>query len=213
MHRFLQAFLAGLTCCLLGACALLSKAEPRVPRYFTPERATSGSTAASTAAATGGMRQLRLGNVRGSSELQERIMYRASPHEVGYHDGLRWTQRPEVFLRRALARALFEERGVARALSGLAPTLDVELVAFEELGAPAQRARVEVIMTLEDDQRGSFQQTLVVEQAVQGKADDALAGIEALSSALYSCVAQIAARVLAELSSTPAAADARVGQP
>ena len=68
-------------------------------------------------------------------------------------------------------------------------------------------------MTLEDDQRGSFQQTLVVEQAVQGKADDALAGIEALSSALYSCVAQIAARVLAELSSTPAAADARVGQP
>ena len=103
MHRFLQAFLAGLTCCLLGACALLSKAEPRVPRYFTPERATSGSTAASTAAATGGMRQLRLGNVRGSSELQERIMYRASPHEVGYHDGLRWTQRPEVFLRRALA--------------------------------------------------------------------------------------------------------------
>jgi len=210
MQHLLQPFIVGLICCLFSACALLSKAEPRVPRYFSPERVTSGSAAAPAAAAVGGMRQLRLGNVRGSSELQERIMYRASPHEVGYHDGLRWTERPEVFLRRALAHALFEERGVARALSGVAPTLDVELVAFEELGLPAKRARVQVIMTLEDDQRGSFQQTIVVEQPVQAKADAALAGIEALSTALYSCVAQIAARVSEELSNAPVAAAAQV---
>ncbi|HEX7480886.1 MAG TPA: ABC-type transport auxiliary lipoprotein family protein [Polyangiales bacterium] len=199
--RSLTAWLGLAACSLLAACALFSKAAPLEPRYFTPE---DGATAAvqrvAAQPASSENRQLRLGSVRGSSQLRERIVFRDSAHERGYYEDRRWTERPEAYLRRALARALFEERGLVRVVSGVGPTLEAELVAFEELRAPEHSVRVQVIITLDDDRTASLEETISVEQRVSPNAqDDAEATVAALASALQKCVAQIAERVVLQL--------------
>jgi cholesterol transport system auxiliary component len=211
-HRPITAWLGLAACSLLAACALLSKAAPLEPRYFTPEDgATVHAPRVASQPASSESRQLRLGSVRGSSQLRERIVFRDSAHERGYYEDRRWTERPEAYLRRALARALFEERGLVRVVSGVGPMLEAELVAFEELRAPEHAVRVQVIITLDDDRTASLQETISVEQRVTSNAkDDAEATVDALASALQTCVAQIADRVMVQLS---AAAVGRAQEP
>src|SRR5687768_6369916 len=112
-------------CALLGGCALTSKSEPWTSRYFTPE-AAGGSESPADPADAGGAR-LRLGRVSAGKHLRERIAFRRSEHELGYYDDRRWTEQPDVYLRRALSAALFEERGIHRVVSSGSPTLEVEL--------------------------------------------------------------------------------------
>jgi cholesterol transport system auxiliary component len=213
-HCRITVWLCAAACGLLAACALLSKTEPLVPRYFTPEDGSPVAAQRATARSSE-TRQLRLGRIRGGSQLRERIMFRDSAHELGYYDDRRWTERPEAYLRRALARTLFEERGVVRVVSGSAPTLDAELVAFEEIRAPEHKARVQVIITLDDDRIGSLQETITVEQPVRrdAKDDDADAVVDALAIALHQCVAQIADRVMTKLVVTPVTPEPSVLQP
>jgi cholesterol transport system auxiliary component len=179
----------------LAGCALLGKNEPVVPRYFTPEY--DGDAAA--APARSGVR-LRLGRVEGWSHLRERMVSRNSAREVFFSENRRWTERPEVYLRRALARTLFEERGVVQALSGRAVTLEVELIAFEEVEEPHQ-ARLQARLVLRDDRTGLLEETIAVEQPVarSEEADPAPAVVEALSRALHAGVTRIADRVVAKL--------------
>jgi cholesterol transport system auxiliary component len=211
-----STWLLAIACSLLSACALLSKAEPLVPRYFTPED-TSGIHEGKATVLPPGLepRKLRLGSVRAGSQLRERIVFRNSSHELGYYEDRRWTERPEAYLRRALARTLFEQRGLVRVVSGPAPTLDIELVAFEEVRGPEHEARAQAIITLDDDRVGSFQQTVTVEQPVRSdaKADDADAAVDALAIALQECVKQIADRVIAMLVSAPAETPTRGDSP
>lgn len=205
-HRPSLAWFVALACCLLTSCALLSKAEPLVPRYFTPEDGSGAEAQRPTAQAGASVpMRLRLGNVRGGSQLRERIMFRDSDHELGYYEDRRWTERPEAYLRRAIARMLFEERGLVRVVSGAVTTLDLELVAFEEIRAPKHMVRVQVIVSLDNDRIGSTQETITVERPTRSDAkdDDADAAVTALAVALDDCVAQIADRVMAKLASTP----------
>lgn len=185
-------------CGLLSACALLSKAEPLVPRYFTPENAESRATPVPTEHET---RRLRLGAVESGSQLRERMMFRSAAHELGYYPDRRWTERPEAYLRRGLVRVLFEERGLFRVDSGSAPTLDAELVAFEIMRSAQSVARVQVVIALDDAHSGKLSRTITVDQAVRasGSADDAAAEVEALGGALQSCLTQVAELVLARL--------------
>jgi len=178
----------------LPACALLRKSEPQVPRYFTP--GYDGDVAA--APARSGL-QLRLGRVEGSSHLRER-MARNSGGELVYYEDRRWTERPEIYLRRALARTLFEERGVVEALSGRAVTLEVELIAFEEIVQP-HVARIQARVMLRSDGIGLLDETVTIEQPVAegGKADPARAMVDALSQALNAGVTRIADHVIAKL--------------
>ncbi|HZR09209.1 MAG TPA: ABC-type transport auxiliary lipoprotein family protein [Myxococcales bacterium] len=187
----------------LTGCALLGKNEPQVPRYFTPEY---------EAEATGtrirpGV-QLRLGRVEGWSHLRERMAVRNSTRELSYYEDRHWTERPEIYLRRALSRALFEERGLSPSLSGHGVTLDVELIGFEEVAQP-HLARMQALVVLRDDRIGLLDETITVEQPVEaGQADAARAVVEALSQALHTGVTRIADRVVSKLSdgSTNAAA-------
>jgi ABC-type uncharacterized transport system auxiliary subunit len=206
------AWLRVAVCSLLTGCALLTKAEPRVPRYFTPE---SGSARIerheSPQARSHPIRRLRLGSVHGGSQLRERIMYRSSAHELGYYDDLRWSERPEVYLRRALERVLFEERGLFRVASGSVPTLDVELVAFEVIRASERnKVLVQVVIALDVERSGKPSRTITIERAIQSAGaghsgdDDAEAAVGALGAALDACVAQIADVVIAELAVDPA---------
>lgn len=181
---------------LLSSCALLGKNEPLVPRYFTPEY--DGEAHAGKARPD---LQLRLGRVEGWSHLRERIASRNSARELSYYEDLRWTERPEIYLRRSLSRALFEERGVVESLSGRAITLEVELTAFEEIVKPHQ-ARLQALLVLRDDRTGLLEETITVDRPVEKSEgpDEARAVVEALSQALHEGVDQIADRVVARLS-------------
>ena len=118
-----------------SGCALTSKSTPEPIYWFSPETVHPRLTSAAPPSPTreAGAPLLRLGRVTGADHLRERIVYRDEGHVVGFYEDLRWTERPEVYVRLEIARALFEDRGFDRALSGLAPTLDVELLAFDEI--------------------------------------------------------------------------------
>jgi len=180
----------------LAGCALLGKSEPVVPRYFTPDYPAAGPTASARSDL-----QLRLGRVEGWSHLRERMAVRHSAREVSYYEDRQWTERPEIYLRRALSRTLFEERGVVASLSGRAVTLEVELIAFEEIGPPHQ-ARMQALLVLRDDRTGLLEETITVERPVAsaGQGDEALAVVDAFSQALHDGVTRIADRVVWKLS-------------
>jgi hypothetical protein len=191
---------AALVFCLggvaLSGCALLGKNEAHVPRYFSPEYDSDGP-----APRVRSDLQLRLGRVEGWSHLGERIASRRSARELFYDEDRRWIERPEIYLRRALSRALFEERGVVESLSGRAITVDVELIAFEEIAQPHQ-ARMQALLVLTDDRLGLLTETITVEQPVAKSegADPTPAVVDAFSLALHAGVTRIADRVVEKLS-------------
>lgn len=186
---------AGL-CLALTGCALLGKSDSRVHRYFTPEY--EGSTVSPPAKST---LRLRLGQVAAWSHLRERMVVRNEGQEVLFSEGLRWTEPPEVYLRRALSRALFEEQGIVQVMSGRGVTLEAELLAFEEL-AKKQSVRLQVLIVLHDERTGLLEETITVELPVRvtEEAEHPLAVVEALSQALHAGVSRVAERVVAKLS-------------
>jgi ABC-type uncharacterized transport system auxiliary subunit len=192
-----MAGLVALALCAQG-CAFTSKGEPLSPRYFSPDL---GQSASSGRAAPGASLELRLGQMGAASYLEERIAYRLSEAELGYYEDRRWTEPPEEFLRRALGRELFEQRGLARVLSGPAPTLDVELVGFEELRYGATRARVTLRFALANERRVLLERMVTVEQPIAiGDAQEAPVRVAlAMSKALSRAVADVADAVIAEL--------------
>jgi cholesterol transport system auxiliary component len=186
-----------LTLGTLSACALLSKADPMVPRYFTPE---SDESSATPVAPRVEPQRLRLGAVDSGSQLRDRMMFRSTAHELGYYADRRWTERPEAYLRRGLVRVLFEERGLLRVDAG-SPTLDAELVAFEVRHSAQPTVRVQVVIALDDARAGKLSRTITVDQPVRSSVgtDDAAAEVEALGSALQSCLTQVADLVITRL--------------
>jgi cholesterol transport system auxiliary component len=183
---------------LLQGCALTSKGEPLSPRYFSPDLGQRADDARTPAAAR---LELRLGQISAASHIEERIAYRLSEAELGYYDDRRWTEPPEEYLRRALGRVLFEERGLRRIVSGEAPTLDVELVDFEELRYGENRARVTLRFTLNDTKSALIERAVSVERPVaSGDAKQApLRVAVAISNALSQAVSQLADEVGREL--------------
>lgn len=180
---------------LLSGCALLGKSAPVVPRLFTPEY--DGEAAAAPPRRD---LQLRLGRVEGWSHLRERIVVRDDDRELSFQEDRRWLERPEVYLRRALARSLFEERGLVEALSSRAVTLEVELIAFEEVRQP-HGALLQARLVLLDERVVVLAETITVTRPVveRGGAEEARAVVEAFSQALREGVTRISERVVATL--------------
>jgi ABC-type uncharacterized transport system auxiliary subunit len=154
----------------LSGCALVSKGQVNEVRWFSPETSHVTLTSAgalvrerSSGEAPPDAGTLELGRVASGSHLREKIAYRETPYEVGYHEDERWTERPEAYVRRRVARALFEERGVRRAVAGEGPTLDVEVQAFEEVKGAPPRARIQLHVVLHDEEHALLEQTLLVE--------------------------------------------------
>ena len=195
--------LAALSALFAFGCALTSKSDPIVPRYFTPERAgdVRGDVAGPPQRSTGPFVELRLGRVTHASHLDERLVYRDSDYELGYYQERRWTEAPDEYLKRRLARVLFEERGLRRVVGGAAATLDVELIAFDEIRAPKRVARVQVIVRLSDQRLVRWEETLTVDEPLgaASKGDGPDATVAALGAALREIVGRIADRVVSEL--------------
>jgi len=189
-------------------CALLTKSEPIVPRYFTPESdllAQSPTTQPTTGDA------IRLGHIGGASYLKERIAYRTGAHELGFYEAQRWAERPEQYLQRALERTLFEEQRLVRSLSSSAPVLTADLVEFEEVRGAQARVRVGVRYSLRDDQTVLRERSIVVERSLATGPDstrgDRMAA--ALGQALREAARLIAEEATSELRRAASAPSAR----
>jgi ABC-type uncharacterized transport system auxiliary subunit len=200
------ALLAGaIAASLAPGCALLSKGDQGAARYFSLDRASDSTPpAAVPAAAPGGQpdpAELRLGRITGAPHLEERLVFRSSRDEVDYYRERRWTEPPQKFLERRLARVLFEERGLRQVVGGPAPTLDVTLTAFDEIRAPEHVARAQVVARLHDDRVVLWEATLAADRPVaagQGR-DPARATVDAFGEALQAVVDGLADRVVQAL--------------
>jgi ABC-type uncharacterized transport system auxiliary subunit len=149
---------------LASGCALTEKSKPLDVTFYTPECIRTGVE--SHQAAPGPA--LRLGRVASGTDLGERIVTRDGSYKVVYYDGRRWTERPQLYVQRALTRTLFEESGFHRALVGDVPTLDVEVLNFEEVTTPVQHAaRITLRLILSTD-RVLFEDTVAVSEPVTG---------------------------------------------
>lgn len=189
-------FLVATVAFLLGSCALLTKAEPLTPRYFSVEQ---GADVTPVERSVG--LQLRLGPVRSASHLDERICYRKNSAELGFYSDRRWTEIPEEYMRRALERELFERRGVQRVVVGEAPTLDVEVTAFEELRSSPTQARLALRLSLRNEGLALLEDSLEIVQPVES--DARTDAEQALAMAFAATVAEaaqtVAARVVLQL--------------
>ena len=181
---------------VLGGCSILPKAEPVEFRYFSPEVAeTAHATRPRTEPIT-----LHLGRVTSSANLRTRIVHRDSTWELGSYETLRWTENPESFVRRSLAHTLFEQRGFQESSHHTAPSLDVEVVEFEEVRKPggARAGRVQLRWQLKDERTTLGNSEVVVER--DASKDDIEAVVAAISSAMTDATSQVATAVEGTLS-------------
>ncbi|WP_437302517.1 ABC-type transport auxiliary lipoprotein family protein [Sorangium sp. So ce388] len=181
----------------LPGCALTSKADPLSVRYFTPKW-EAASRVSERPSAEGP--RLRLGQISSSSHLRNRIVYRSSDVEVAMYEDRRWTEKPEEYVRRALAQALFEERPLVQALAGAGPTLDVELLAFDEVQRKDGRAaRVTLHYAVQDDRSVLDAQSITVEVEIRGNPRDPENMAAAMGAALHDVAERLASRVASRL--------------
>jgi cholesterol transport system auxiliary component len=201
----------------LAGCALTSKADVVETRYFSPEqvkpRLNGADARAPAAPAPNGALEVRLGRISSGSNLRERIAFRDAAHELGYYEDWRWTERPETFVRRELGRTLFEEHGMQRVLGGASPTLEVEVLAFDDLRSTTSRAaRVSLKAILFQDNKVIWEDTLTVDRPVPGdkpKIEDVVA---AMASALDAAAQAVTEKVQAALLAKRNAAGNATGQ-
>jgi cholesterol transport system auxiliary component len=174
-------------------CALLTKQDVVDVRYFTPDPAPTQTTLTS-ASKPNGRARLRLGRVTAAGHLRERIAFRDGPHELGFYEDRRWTERPEAYVRRELERRLFDEAALDRTLDPSAPTLDVELLSFEEVRRPGGPfGHVELRVVLHDHDAVIHEETLATLEAASGPSFDAL--VAALARGLGRLSGRVAARI------------------
>jgi len=187
---------------LSAGCALTSKAEVLTPRYFSPEPVRGTRSPKATEAY-----ELRVGQVSAASHLDERIAYRVGGSEMGFYEDQRWTENPEAYLRRALERDLFEERGLSRMITGDTPILDIELTAFEELRGEPKKARVAVTFSLRDDRRAVVARSLELQRPLVQRtgADAAQLLAETLTNTLDEAVREVGNQVVENLRAAKAA--------
>jgi cholesterol transport system auxiliary component len=186
-----------------SGCALLSRGASVEPRWYTPEL-TAASPGSAEHQAAG---ELRLGRVTSGSDLGLRIAYGDGLYQTGYYEDLRWTERPEHYVRRAVARALFEEGPFRRTLTGAAPTLDVEVVAFEEVKAPTTHAaRISLHVVLSADSV-LLERTVSVSKAIAGGNFDGF--VAAMSQALEASAREVERDVAAACAGSSQACSAR----
>jgi cholesterol transport system auxiliary component len=189
----------------VGGCALTSKGEPLNVRWFDPEtvrpRLTSATLAAGPAAPPAPA--IELGRVTSGLDLREKIAYRDSAYEVGFYDDKRWTERPEVYVRRELGRTLYEERGIRRPIGGSGPILDVEVLSFEELRGPARAARIRLRMLIHDDRTTLLERTLTIDRPLRPGAKGFDAVVQAMAEALASAAEEVATETELVLRSQP----------
>ncbi len=204
-NRTICALLLGVVAAAFtpGCGALAGANESGSPRFFSIDRGPGAPVGAPAEGAQASLDwvSLRIGRITGSPHLEERVVYRDLASEIGYYRDVRWTEPPELYLERQLARALFEERGIRQVVGRAETTLVVKLTALDEIRFGPHVARVQVVAKLHDEHQVLWGETLTVDEPVAGeKGDDlAVATVEAMGTAMQILVDRIAQRVVLEL--------------
>lgn len=201
----MKTFLLALLISGVSGCALTSKSEALDVRYFTPERVKTQLTSSRPSDATNNTSLgLELGRISSASHIREKMAFRDASWEIGYYEDRRWTERPEAFVRRELGRTLFEERGFRRSVgSANAPTLEVELIAFEEIRAkPIHVARVQVRIILHDGRDVLHEETVTVDKPLPNNESSTEALVAATADALDAAADLVADRTQKILTTT-----------
>ena len=176
----------------LGGCALTGRGKTLEPRYFSADIATPSAPhsdhAPATPSAGDESMSLRLGRIRAGGGLKEEIVYRTSSHELGFYEEYRWAERPEEYLRRGLVQSLFTERNLKQSLVSAAPTLDVELVSFEEVRGAHPVAHVTLMAALHDERVVRYFRTVEVQRPLP--ADGGIVEPTALAATLTEALAE-----------------------
>ena len=141
---------------------------------------------------------LRLRAVQGTPLLRERIVWRASSVEYGLYDQRRWTELPASYVQRALEVALRATPGIRLTGAPSAAVLRVEVVAFDEVLAPARVAAVSLEVELVDsEQLRLIDRTFSAEAPIAN--ERAAATAVAMGKALDEAVAAVAGAVAGTL--------------
>jgi len=185
----------------LASCALTSKSDLIVPRYFSLDQDRARSSGLDSKRSLQEAHELRLGRVHAAKHLEERLVFRTSSHELGFYEQRRWSEEPKEFLRRALSEELFERRGLKRVVSGMAPTLEVELSSFEEIRGKRPRARLRMTYVLHDEKSVILERTITIDRDVPSTTDAARADdvVNAMADALHKAVLDVSDHVSAAL--------------
>jgi cholesterol transport system auxiliary component len=174
---------------VVAACALTKKSEPVEVHYFTPMVPTGAQGPAHETPRA----RVRLGRIWSSSHLRYAIARRTSPVELTMYEFDRWTDTPDVYVKRSIEQALFQERPIEQATSGNAVSLDVDVIAFEEVKSPPG-GRVQLRFSLRDEHSVIASDTVTVVRKARGAA---LADtVVAIGEALDDATTQIGDRVL-----------------
>jgi ABC-type uncharacterized transport system auxiliary subunit len=165
-------------------------------RFFRPESAALDSNAEAPSAGEGV--PLRLRRVQGTPLLRERMVWRASSVEYGLYDQRRWSELPASYVERALEGALRATPGIRLTGEPSAAVLRVEVVAFDEVLAPARVASVSLAVKLIDtEQVRLIDRTFSAEAPIANEKPAATAA--AMGKALDEAVAAIAGAVAGKL--------------
>lgn len=176
---------------LLAGCLFRNAAGPR---FFVPASAAIAGGDPLTPPGTGAAVRLRA--VHGIPFLRERIVWRVSPVESGQYEQRLWRELPESYVERALAATLSRTPGLRLTDDARAPALGVEVLAFDEVLAPAHTATVTLAASLRDERRGwLLERTVTAEAPIAG--NDPAVMATAMGRALDEAAAEVAAAVRA----------------
>jgi len=200
------SWLLGAAALLVSGCLLGNGSPP--PRYFVPE-----STAASDPQEIGSPQSaatapsVKLGQVGAVAYIGERIVWRRSEVERGIYEQRRWLEPPAHYVERALVQQLFDAGKLRRVESGPVPTVDAELLAFDEILTPIHEAYVEIAVSLHDPRDATlYERTLSAHEPI-ADADPASVA-RAMGRALDTVVAEAAREIVARVQ-LPASAPVR----
>ena len=178
--------LAGLVA--LGGCLLRT---PGSPRFFRPGSATLDATAEDEVDPTAGRIAIRLRGVQSEPFLRERIVWRISEVEYGLYEQRRWIDLPAHYVERALRTRLRATPGLRLTNDLRAVALRVDVLAFDDVLAPAHAANVALAVALEDPVRGRlFVRTFDARAGIDDSDPASMA--KAMGQALDDAVAQVA---------------------
>ena len=178
---------------LVAGCVLRNAPDTR---FFRPASAALDDSAEAPSGGEG--IPLRLRPVRGTPLLRERIVWRASSVEYGLYDQRRWTELPASYVERALEGALRTTPGIRLTGEPGAAVLRVEVVAFDEVLAPARVAAVSLAVKLIDtEQLRLIDRTFSAEAPIANERPTATAA--AMGKALDEAVAAVAGAVAGKL--------------
>jgi cholesterol transport system auxiliary component len=173
---------------LLTGCALTSRGKPLEIHWYTPDPVSNGERSQKAPGPP-----LRLGKVSSGPDLGKRIAYGDGAYQMNYYDDRRWTERPEEYVRSALDRTLLEQGRFQRAIEGEAPTLDVEVLSFQEITTPqTHAARVGLHLILSTDHVLTEDTVVVTTPADGPRFEDVVA---AMARALDDASLQVAQRI------------------